>query len=491
MDFIKTLLFAAMKKYLLLCLVVLFFAECFSQENGITLTSTDTALQTAFYRAKNMALSYKGKAGDPVGPWYESALPPRSAFCMREVSHQTIAAEMLGLSAANKNMLTLFAKNISRSKDWCSYWEMNRYGKPAPEDYRNDTAFWYNLNANFDVLNACWKLYLWTGDKTYIRDAAFKNFYNKSVNEFITSWVLQPDSLLSRPAHPNAPAHYNEKDAFNRCRGLPSYSEGVPGIKMGIDLIAAIYRGLLSYAAIATVNGNKRTADAFIKQAEKYQQHIDKYWWDEEAQRYNTFYSNKDSFGKNEGETFLLWFDALTDSARKQKTCEHLIANDWNVENLSYFPLLMYQNNYAEKGYGYLLYLTNPATKRHEYPEVSFGVIKGIVEGLMGVEADARYNRVSTLYRHLPSSITTVKDIPVLNGFVSVTHKGAGSSLLQNRGKRTITWRAKFYGYIPYLYFKEKQLKTLQETDWQGHVISFVDIPVQPGEQVTVTATAK
>lgn len=476
-----------MKKHLLLYVLLIAFYQCFPQGVGVALSSTDTALQTAFNRAKTMALGYNGKAGDPVGPWYESALPPRYAFCMRDVSHQTIAAEILGLSAANKNMLTLFAKNISRSKDWCSYWEMNRYGKPAPEDYRNDTAFWYNLNANFDVLNACWKLYLWTGDKTYVEDAAFKNFYRKSVNEFIRSWVLQPDSILLRPAHPNASALYNEEDAFNRCRGLPSYSEGVPGIKMGIDLVAALYRGLESYAAIATVTGDKKMADVINKKAKSYQQHIDKYWWDDVAQRYNTYYSDKDSFGKNEGETFLFWFDALADSTRKEKTMEHLLSNDWNVENLSYFPLIMYQNGYAEKGYNYILHLTNPSTKRREYPEVSFGVIKGIVEGLMGVEADARYNRISTLYRHLLSSTTTVKNIPVLNSLISVTHHGADSSLLQNNGKKTITWRAKFFGRIPYLYYHQKQLKTKEETDWRGKVVSYIDIAVQPGKQAVIT----
>jgi hypothetical protein len=126
-----------------------------------------------------MALHYKGKPGDPVGPWYESALSPRYAFCMRDVAHQSIPAEVLGMSAANKNMFTLFAKNISASKDWCTYWEINKWGKPAPADYRNDTAFWYNLPANFDILNACWNLYLWTGDKDYISDPAFENFFQQ------------------------------------------------------------------------------------------------------------------------------------------------------------------------------------------------------------------------------------------------------------------------------------------------------------------------
>src|SRR5258708_3043401 len=54
--------------------------------------SSDTALENAFAWAKAMALHYRAGPGDPVGPWYESALPPRDAFCIRDVSHQCIGA---------------------------------------------------------------------------------------------------------------------------------------------------------------------------------------------------------------------------------------------------------------------------------------------------------------------------------------------------------------------------------------------------------------
>jgi len=111
-----------MKRPAFICLSLACFNLVFSQQANLSFSSSDTALQTAFYRAKEMALHYKGKPGDPVGPWYESALPPRYAFCMRDVAHQSIPAEILGMSDANKNMLMLFAKNISASKDWCSYW---------------------------------------------------------------------------------------------------------------------------------------------------------------------------------------------------------------------------------------------------------------------------------------------------------------------------------------------------------------------------------
>lgn len=474
------------KKMLLCCISLGLFACSFSQPGAVFFTSTDTALQTAFNRAKIMALSYRGKPGDPVGEWYESALPPRSAFCMRDVAHQSIAGEILGLGSANKNMMGLFAANISNSKDWCSYWEINRSGQPAPADYRNDTAFWYNLNANFDILNACWKLYLWTGDTTYIAAPAFKNFFQRSMHEYIQRWQLEPGALLSRPTYPNATVHFNEADDFNRCRGLPSYSEGVPGIKMGVDLVAAIYRAMQSYAALLQWQGMANEATPFLKKARQYQQHIDKHWWDESAQQYNTYYSKDNQFGKTEGETFLLWFDALNEGVRKQKTLQRLISGQWNVENLSYFPLIMYQNGNPNKGYEYILYLTDPATKRREYPEVSFGVVKGIVEGIMGMEADARYNRISTLYRHTKTSESMVADVPVLGTVISLTHKGESISILENKGNKKIVLRASFNGATKQLYAGKKRLQAKQQQVQGGKIISWIEVTVNPGTTATV-----
>jgi hypothetical protein len=406
---------------------------------------------------------------------------------MRDVAHQSIAAEALGLSDANKNMFTAFVKNISKSKDWCSYWEINKYGKPAPEDYRNDTAFWYNLNANFDILNACWKLYLWTGDRDYINAPAFKYFHDRSVNEYITSWVLQPDSLLTRPAHPNAGAAYNDDDAFHRARGLPSYSEGVPNMKMGIDLVAAIYRGLLSYAAILKETGKAAEAKAYEEKAALYQAHIDKHWWDEKEKRYNTFYSNNGEFGKNEGETFVLWFNALKDSARQRRTIEHLLNNTWNVENMSYFPYVFYQAGYWNDAIRYMLLLTDPATDRREYPEVSYGVMLGFVNGLMGIQPDARYNRVETIYKTNGKATSFIENVPVLGTSISVKHM-PGSSAFTNKGKRTLTWRAQLYGTYDHLVVSGKKVKAKISKDAAGKRISYADINVNAGQTIQVTA---
>ncbi|MRG47550.1 hypothetical protein GFS24_20680 [Chitinophaga sp. SYP-B3965] len=469
-----------------LLLLFVFIQICSNSDAQIVFRSSNAELEAAFKWAQQTALSYKGHKDDPVGPWYESALPPRSAFCMRDVAHQCIGGEILGLSAENKNMLTLFAKNISKEKDWCSYWEMNKYGVPAPEDYRNDKEFWYNLNANFDIMNACWRMYLWTGNKLYINDAAFRNFHEKSVHEYINTWILQVDSLLTRPAYPNTPIPFNENDAFHRCRGLPSYSEGVPHLKMGIDLIAALYRGLETYASILETSGQPDKAVGYRKKAEQYRRHIESNWWDQQAQQYQTHVTNDGAFGKGEGATFLLWFDALKDSTRARRTIEHLVSNDWNVENQSYFPVVLSRYGYYDQALRYILHLADARTERREYPEVSFGVVEGIIQGLMGVDADARYNRVSTLFNGQPGDTLVAENIPVLSGYITVREHKDGATL-QQQGKTAIVWRVKFSGRHPFIKEGNRKIKALQELDKRGNFISFADLKLQPGKAMTVS----
>lgn len=455
-----------------------------AQESDLHFRSSDAGLQTAFERAKEMALRYRGKPGDPVGAWYEAALPSRSAFCMRDVSHQCFAGEMLGLGKANKNMFSRFAENISDSKDWCSYWEINNQGKPAPEDYRNDKEFWYNLNANFDVMNSAWKLYLWTGDKDYIQRPEFANFFRKSVNEYVRRWVLQPDSLLSRPLHPNAQASYNDRDAFHRCRGLASYSEGVRDLKMGVDLIAALSRGMKTYADWLRQTGKPGDAAEFDQRAEQYRQHIETHWWSEKDARYFTYLSSSGTFGHTEGETFLLWFDVLQDARRREKAIGQILSREWNIENESYFPYLLAQYGYPEEVRKYVLHLTDPETKRREYPEVSYGAIQGIVQGIMGISADARVNRITTLYNGRAADTHTLENLPVLQRKVSLTQRQNSASLL-NSGAGSVQWRAMFAGKHAFVTVNGARRKAGRTTVGGGREVSFADVQVPAGRQVT------
>jgi hypothetical protein len=87
-----------------------------AHQSQLELRSSDTRLVQAFDWAKRQALIYVFDS-DPVGLWYEAALPGRRAFCMRDVSHQAAGAQALGLAGYTHNMLRRFAENISDSKD--------------------------------------------------------------------------------------------------------------------------------------------------------------------------------------------------------------------------------------------------------------------------------------------------------------------------------------------------------------------------------------
>ena len=437
-------------------------------------------------RALIIALHYKGSAGDPVGPWYESALPPRFAFCMRDLSHQCIGGEILGLSRENHNMFTLFARNISASKDWCSYWEINKWAKPAPEDYLNDKEFWYNLPANFDILYATWRMYLWTGDKYYINDPAFTRFQEKTVKDYIDSWVLDADSLLKRPAHPNAPIPFNEENSFHRCRGLPSYSEGVPNLKTGADLVAALYQGLLTYSAILTEKGLKDEAANYAQKAEHYRQKLENEWWDEEQALYHSYYSNDNKFGKGEGGTFLLWFDALKDSKRINKTITHLASKTWNVENTSYLPFLFYKNGYWDQARKYILYLADPSTQRREYPEVSFGIIEGIVQGLMGITPDARTRTISTIFKMTGPGNAAISQLSLIQTTIDIVHVNNHQSMITNTGKQSFKWKAMFDGNYRRAYANGILLPLKKEKDIRGRTVSYIEINLKPGKKINV-----
>jgi hypothetical protein len=220
----------------------------------LELKSSDTRLVQSFNWAKQQAMAFVYD-GDPVGPWYEASLPSRRAFCMGDVSHQVAGAQALGLSQYTHNMLHRFAENISASKDWCSYWEIDYLNRPAPVDYKNDSEFWYNLPANFDVLDACYRMYLWTGDRTYIEDPVFLNFYDHTVTDYVSRWDLGADRIMTRR---------NPLQTSPFFHGDPSYEESRRDVTLGADLLATQFAGYRSYAAIQSIRGDHASAQIYL-----------------------------------------------------------------------------------------------------------------------------------------------------------------------------------------------------------------------------------
>ena len=119
--------------------------------------SSDARKVQGFNWAKQQAMDYVHGGCDPVGAWYETGLPGRTRFSMRDTSHQAMGAQALGLADYSLNMLRHFAENISDSKDWCSFWGIDRWGRPASVDYKSDARFWYDLPANFVRRRGPWR----------------------------------------------------------------------------------------------------------------------------------------------------------------------------------------------------------------------------------------------------------------------------------------------------------------------------------------------
>lgn len=442
-------------------------------EETAVFTSSDKNLEKTYRWAKKTALGYAHDNGDPVGAWYEAALPQREAFCMRDVSHQTVGAHILGLAKHNKNMMRKFASNISESRDYCSYWEINRYDKPAPADYASDSEFWYNLNANFDVMQACLRMYEWTADRDYISDKDFTDFYDISAGPYLDRWQLRPESIMDRPRYMNQAPDFNESNNFHSCRGLASYVENFRGLTVGVDLLAALQGGFRAYSRIEALNGNSAKSAEASAMADAYREIIDTRWWDTAENRYNTFWTTERKFYRGEGVPFILWFDATNKPERKQACVADILTREWNVENMSAFPKLFYDLGYNEEAYRFLT--TLPATNRSEYPEVSYGLVEGIVCGAMGLNPSFSSKSVSSLSR-IDSNFCEIKNVPLFDGFISLRHDGMKSSCMKNDTGTDLEWKASFQGEHQYLYCGADRLEASVTTDVKGNKLSYVTV---------------
>jgi hypothetical protein len=442
----------------------------------VSLESSDKTLVDGFNWAKSQALAYVF-TGDPVGDWYEAALPGRSAFCMRDVCHQSIGAQVLGLAAFNHNMLRKFALSIAASRDWCGFLEIDKYDRPAPVDYKSDTDFWYNLPANFDVLNACYRVYLWTGDRTYIEDPVFINFYQRALDDYIRKWDKDGDGI---------PESYPQY----RSRGIGSYNEqSKTHIKVGCDLVASEYAAYAAYSQIARLRNDTVEADTCAQKAARLRGVFDENWWDKTWEVFYTALLSDGSMDfQQSSSSFPLWFGIIPPGVKLRHELDlvtHLPTT--GVEEMSYIPEIAYRHGRDERAYTILLALMDPGLKRREYPEVSFSVIRTIAVGLMGIEPDAPEGTVTTR-PHLTQATAWVKirDVPVFRNEISLFHRGCGSSTFVNQKGPAIKWKATFPGRVANLIVDGKALPSKIEEDPAGQPESYVIVDVSPGQQMTV-----
>ena len=112
-------------------------------------------------------------------------------------------------------------------------------------------------------------------------------------------------------------------------------------------------------------------------------------------------------------------------------------------------------------------------------------MIKGFTEGLMGISADARYNRISTLYRNHNHVGSALYNVPVLNTVINISHINKKKSILTNKGNKAVNWRASFYGKHALIYVNAIAVKAIHQEDGNGNTVSYANVKVNAGKAAT------
>ncbi len=448
-------------------------------ESKLDLSSSSDLLVEVFRWARSQAMAYAFDEGDPVGPWYEAVEPGREGFCIRDTCHQALGAQALGLARFNLNMLRKFAGNISDSKDWCSYWEIDRYNRPAPVDYENDAAFWYNLPANFDLVDCCFRMYVWTGDRTYVEDPVFLNFYDRTVSDYVERWGLGVDEIMARPRLLNMRGIYDAHAKFPRARGIPGYNEGDPGYVVGFDVLATERVAFLAYSNLEGVRGNAERAQEFLRKAKAVEALIEGKWWNKPGQ---CFYQRLSANRELEG--------------CGPRRATNVLSPDWRADvdpGAGGFPA----GATSDEEVARLLDLSHA---RLEYPEVSFSRIGDLVTHLMGVTLDFQSpllaavegGWVEVTVRTLSGLGTAIpwaeiRNLPIRASEVTVRHEGTQKTTFTNERGPALIWRAGFAGRHEKLAVNLQPIAANVETAEDGRTISSVQVAVGAGGQVSVS----
>jgi hypothetical protein len=461
------------------------------QEGAIEFESSDRKLVDGFRWAKGQALAYARTDGS-IGPWYEASLPGRDAFCMRDVSHMSTGAQFLGLGPRTLNMLRRFAANISASKMWCTWWEITRDGLPAPVDYNNDHDFWYDLPANFDVVDACYRQWLWTRNNAYV-DETFLNFYRHTVTDYVKAWDRDGDGLLE---HLPAYGHM----------GIATYDEDLQKeILVGADLIAAQYAAYRGYAAIERARNNAADAAEFERKADTLKSLYNDHW-DAAHDRYfcalgqdGKFHSDlKEGDGRCNLELPLYYgltaagprTDAMLDILEKRLETD-LHASQGvigGVEGRSYMPDIFYQYDRSRAGYSALTAMMDANLKRREYPEVSYTVIGNLGSGLMGILPSSSTGAIETFPQlTAETDWAALHHVPVGGNAISVRHTSTSKTELKNETGPELSWHAGFPAKTATLFVNGKKVSSHSGTRRGGSSESYCEVRVGQGESCVVS----
>lgn len=444
----------------------------------LEVSSSSAKLVDVFKWAKNQAMAYAFDNGDPVGAWYEAVEPGREGFCVRDTCHQALGAHALGLARFNLNMLRRFAENISDSKDWCSYWEINRFNEPAPVDYKNDAEFWYNLPANFDLVDCCFRMFVWSGDRAYISDPALLNLYARTVTDYVERWGLDINHIMKRPRLLNVRGIFDGAKKFPKARGIPGYDEQDDRYVVGFDVLATERAAYLAYAHLQAARFNADIAMEFKQKAKQVEELLLDTWWNKASQCFYT---------KVDGDYHLAGCGRTYSSPA--------LGIDWYTDVSSgAIPAGRRDDSDAA-----VARITDLSHARLEYPEVSYSRVGEIVSEILGVTleysspllaaVEGGWVEVTVRTRSgLGTGVewAEVRNLAIRACIVTVRHDGMRQTTFTNQSGPALIWKPTFDGAHTSLLVNGRPVKGLVETDRGGREVTSATVTVGAGGTVTV-----
>jgi hypothetical protein len=406
----------------------------------VELESSDANLTQAFSQAKQRAMQCV-YGGDPIGQWYASD-PISRVFCMRDVSHESLGAAVLGLERHTENMLRRFAASAAAGRKWCGFWTITKDGFPSPDTYRDNTDFGYCLPANFDLVRACYQQLRWTGNRAYL-DAVFSSFYDHSVTSYVDAWCDQ---------HADQRAGWMKANAAVR-RVHASYNQRPPQFVTSADLVGAQYAAYLAYAGIQDLKGepgslSRRMAAEYRANAAALRTRFDSEWWNAGENRFNSGIFPDGSLSSeyvDQSNVYALWFGLPAAGPKIEASLDQMERNRPHYDSTySYFPEVFARYGRNDRAYRGILEIAGQSSN---YPrgETAFAALGAITSGLMGVDPDVPNRIIETLPR-LTSEVAWVRlsRLPVGPNEIAIEHRGAAGTVFTNQNGPPLQWRPCF-----------------------------------------------
>jgi hypothetical protein len=403
----------------------------------VRLESSAPRLVKAFNYAKGRALQGV-YGGDPIGDWYASD-PNSRTFCMRDVSHESLGAAVLGLGRHTENMLRRFAQSVASSRKWCGFWTITKDGFPSPDTYRSDTDFGYCLPANFDLVRACYRQLRWTGNRAYL-DAVFSGFYDHSVAAYVSTWDKSHTGWMKTMPE------------FRRIHS--SYNARPPQFQTSADLVAAQYSAYLAYAGIQDLKGERgslswRMAQEYRAKAAALRARFETAWWNAGGHRFYSGIQEDGSFSAeyvDQSNVYALWFGLPGERTKIEACLDQMEQHHPRYDSTySYFPEVFARYGRNERAYSGILEIADPVSSTYARGETAFAALGAIATGLMGIDPDVPNRRIETLPR-LSREVEWVRisHLPVGPNEITVEHRGTRATAFTNQSGPPVEWRPTF-----------------------------------------------